>query len=76
MRVSERELRLVIINGKTGKELKCLLRDVPRIGDGIAIDNKKFYRVKEVVWDSHWYNQSSLYHEVRIYVESESKYYK
>lgn len=62
------DLMIVIINKKTGKELACLIKQVPRIGDEICINQKVIYKVKDVVWDSYWRDPHRLNHEVRIYV--------
>lgn len=72
-----RELTVVVVNLKTDKDLlDAHIRNVPRIGEGIVIRSGvkkvgKMYRVKDIVWDSYWYNNHSLYHEVRVYVEIE-----
>jgi hypothetical protein len=74
-----RDLTIVVVNEKTDKDLMDVhIRNVPRIGEGVVTRSGekkvgKMYRVKDVVWDSYWYNSHSLYHEVRVYVEPEKK---
>lgn len=62
---------LVFRNAKTGRDLNNFLiqSPIPRIGEGVVSENKKLFRVKDVVTHSYWHN-NRIQTEVRIFVEA------